>query len=520
MALKDPASFLRFLTMGAAGTQAVAQHLKGLGHDMVELERGSTSNKLWTKKIKRLRIADLVCRDCGLRVECRAKTGLAIQASETRGGQAERAWDAGMRDDDLFAFLVVDVGEDGRARAFEPHYFTAAALRESYKDGMEGERKSFKDGYEMTWIWPSKAVAAGGRVAKIDHSGQRIKIERPRAAWSQFPRGNDGAVLASKDLHFYVGERDTVPDHSLLCGVVARPTEDALACPGRWDEPEDEYGAYPRYIAIRLVGLNRDADAVEWLSELAADEREDDRLRLEAVGALASIDPGRVDVVIEWLRGDRVEWAMEAAFILTDLGGAEAEQALIETTLDTTAPSELRSAAAWGLGALDRGDRLVDLLGDGDRAVALHALVALGEPDDELIDTLADVVRDADEDAAPAAALALSRAVSGIERLAEIASGEGDAADVALCALGQLGAGSVPSSSLSASARRIVEVLWRGEGTWLRREQHRAALSLLQRQFLAVTLGGASPDDADAEYEAVEEAHAAEAQLRLEAAAD
>ena len=75
LALKPDSSFFRKIAIGAIGTRAVVDDLAAHGHQVDELERGSTDTKLWKDvKRKRVRIPDLVCRCCGLRIESRAKT--------------------------------------------------------------------------------------------------------------------------------------------------------------------------------------------------------------------------------------------------------------------------------------------------------------------------------------------------------------------------------------------------------------------------------------------------------------
>lgn len=67
---------------------------------MRELERGSTDTKLWKDvKRKRVRIPDLVCTKCGLRVESRAKTAPDLSMShspERRRGPGTSAWLTGI----------------------------------------------------------------------------------------------------------------------------------------------------------------------------------------------------------------------------------------------------------------------------------------------------------------------------------------------------------------------------------------------------------------------------------------
>lgn len=105
MSFKADTSFLRFLTMGALGTRHVIEELQAAGFRPVELERYSTSNKIWSTKIKRLRLPDLLCVRTGLRVEVRAKSKLEIKMSHAPNN-AERHWDAGLRDEDVVALVV------------------------------------------------------------------------------------------------------------------------------------------------------------------------------------------------------------------------------------------------------------------------------------------------------------------------------------------------------------------------------------------------------------------------------
>lgn len=79
---KSEASFLEKITMGAIGAQKVIELLNANGHNVIELERYSTSNKIWATKIKRLRLPDLICLKCGRRIESRAKSKLGIIMSD------------------------------------------------------------------------------------------------------------------------------------------------------------------------------------------------------------------------------------------------------------------------------------------------------------------------------------------------------------------------------------------------------------------------------------------------------
>ena len=66
---KTDESFLEKISIGAIGTQQVFSVLRQLGHQPIELERGSMNYKIWKKfKIKRIRVPDILCVDNGIRL--------------------------------------------------------------------------------------------------------------------------------------------------------------------------------------------------------------------------------------------------------------------------------------------------------------------------------------------------------------------------------------------------------------------------------------------------------------------
>ena len=90
----------------------MAQDLERFGHRVEELERGAMDTKLSKEvKRKRVRIPDLVCERCGLRVESRAKTNTELSMSHSFADQ-ERAWDFGMVAADVIAFPVCKAGKE------------------------------------------------------------------------------------------------------------------------------------------------------------------------------------------------------------------------------------------------------------------------------------------------------------------------------------------------------------------------------------------------------------------------
>ena len=105
---KTDESFLEKISIGAIGTQQVFSVLRQLGHQPIELERGSMNYKIWKKfKIKRIRVPDILCVDNGIRIESRAKTNLEISMSHSTS-DPNRGWDFGMKDNDYVALVVCE----------------------------------------------------------------------------------------------------------------------------------------------------------------------------------------------------------------------------------------------------------------------------------------------------------------------------------------------------------------------------------------------------------------------------
>ena len=112
MGFKADTSFLRFLSMGAVGVHRTMDRFRDRGFEPIELERYCGSNKIWTTKVKRLRLPDLLCVKTGMRAEVRAKTDFKIRMSDAPVNP-DRVWDAGLRDDDIVALITCFDRDDG-----------------------------------------------------------------------------------------------------------------------------------------------------------------------------------------------------------------------------------------------------------------------------------------------------------------------------------------------------------------------------------------------------------------------
>jgi hypothetical protein len=216
---KTDESFLEKISIGAVGTRRVFDDLFQQGHNPIELERGSMSFKIWkTIKIKRIRVPDILCINCGRRIESRAKTKLEISMSHSFSNQ-ERGWDYGLEDDDFVALAVcqragnkpVDWEADNLVQ-----YISVGDLRIAQRAGqtISVKPKGAQEGFEARITWPSSAASSAGTILRV--TPERL----------QYKRQADGRTITlglSKrglDLKPLVEECDVVAANQVLASVV------------------------------------------------------------------------------------------------------------------------------------------------------------------------------------------------------------------------------------------------------------------------------------------------------------
>ena len=224
---KTDESFLEKISIGAIGTKKVFNDLQKQGHRPIELERGSMSYKIWkTIKIKRIRVPDILCVQCGTRIESRAKTKLEITMSHSLSDQ-QRGWDAGMKDNDYVALVVCKkVGErpiDWQASELI-QYVPVKDLREAEQDNQVilVEPKGAQEGFERRITWPAMVASADGTIKNI--TDERV----------QFSRASDNRTISlrlvkkglSMNPLITIGER--IHGGQILASVV--PISQSFAC--------------------------------------------------------------------------------------------------------------------------------------------------------------------------------------------------------------------------------------------------------------------------------------------------
>jgi hypothetical protein len=487
MAFKQDNDFLRFITMGAAGSAAVSRHLREeYGHRTIELERYAMANKIWATKIKRLRLADLLCLNCGRRVEARAKSDLKVRMSHSH--TPGREWDAGLRDDDLCAFVP---WTDGNV-AGPPQYFTVGDMRRTTDYAKFGPPKAASEGAERDLTWPTRLATRNGVVERVDRHTGRVRL-RPFEGRRQTVYLPEGVLTI-----IYVKEGDKVRGgETLIMGCLDRPIE--LTCPGEtWRIESDlrDPDMSTRYAAVKAVGARGDTDLEADLVDIANDDDEDDRIRLEAWGSLSRLDPQRYTRYIVAYASERTSddrdamaMAMEAIFILSELGSDEAADALAMLGADETLDSEARCAAVWGLGIAGIGapDRVLPFIADENHEVALHALAGVGDVPDRLLVQVAAMLRGTDIEAASAGVLLVKQGNEGARTLLRLASEDGRAGIWAAAALGSVPEArvrAVADGALDPALERALAPMWAERQSWLGRQEADTPLCLLERQTI------------------------------------
>nr|MDT0663477.1 hypothetical protein [Micromonospora sp. DSM 115978] len=486
MGFKEDADFARFLTMGAYGAAAVKADLELRGHRIIELERYALANKVWSVKVKRLRLPDLLCVFCGRRFEAKAKSRLEIKLSHS--GTDGRAWySGGMRHDDVFAFLRVVLGGDA-PRIGRPLYVTRAGLESAIETVKDGVRKAISQGAEADVKWPVWVPSYSGALVGRDGADPACVVVQSQTGRIQKYRSG----LAWPRVHTYLDQGEQFEANSTIVAGPVPPAD--TQCPGKvWDWENDLSSAEQdsRYPAIKAARFRVAEGTHGKIPEIALNGSEDWRVRLEAVALLAAAEtrpwPRRLGLLaVDTSRP--VEQQMEAVLVLSEIPRPFAADILAEVAVETEARhQDVRAAAVWGLGLGATADpiRSLSFAADPNDLVALHSVAAL--PVDlplQVASILSEWMTGGDERQAASAATILARH-GEVGRLLEVTASGGSGALFAVRALGDL-----PREVVEAKAGRplrpeeiqVLAPIWIQHSDWLRRPQNAHGLEALANQ--------------------------------------
>ena len=398
--------------MGAVGVHRTLRRFRDLGFEPIELERYCGSNKIWTTKVKRLRLPDLLCVKTGMRVEVRAKTDLKVRMSDAPANP-ERAWDAGLRDDDIVALIACFEADDGPEPADDAVCFTVGSLRASVVRSRLGPPKSASEGAERDRTWPATVPTRDGVVLKV--TDERLVVQMNADA--ERPARRQTYNLRGKSAYVSPGETFSA-QISILAGIPPSLADLSAYLPRRYAPLEDMVSgaSVDRYAAVKALRFRNDPpnQVIPALENLISRES-DERVALEAAGSATAFGSqfGQEQLLrFIWGNDDRPDLRMEAVFILTELGRSTFTQEQLSRVSNDPrfTGDELRQAAVWALGkaGLKCYEDILAFIDDADEHVALHAISAFGaDTPMAVINRLVQYLIEGDMRRAPAASEAL-----------------------------------------------------------------------------------------------------------------
>ena len=394
MNFKADWSFLEKISMGAISSKEVIRQLNSCGHNMIELERYSTSNKIWSTKIKRLRLPDLICLNCGCRIESRAKSKLDVRMSDNEHNP-DRRWDAGLRDQDVVAFIQCTHSSDWLPGS-ETNYFETKSMRESVSWSKLGPAKSAGEGAERDRIWPSCIPKKDGIVKDIMDTDEKYQIKVEYCDGSKYTY----SLRKDKGYHVYCKTGDTFLANEVMIAGTPTQKKDMSTCSLTYDFLKDLGSSQNevRYAGVKAIGyLKKRTDLIDALKRLKSREQ-DDRIKLEIYASLIRQGEDVWDEFDSYAMSlDEPMYRLEYVLILGELSGIDkASTRLCEIALDTRIDSELRSAAAWGIEVKkDYIRELLKISSCEDDNVAAHAIAHTIESyDNSLLNQIIDSISD------------------------------------------------------------------------------------------------------------------------------
>lgn len=384
-AFKSDVSFFEKISMGASGTIAVFNNLREQGHTPIELERSSRSFKIWKDiKIKRIRVPDILCVDCGKCVECRTKTKLEISMSHSQA-DPERGWDYGLDDNDLVAFAVcnkisnapIDWQVSGPIQ-----YVSVKDLRLAQKGSRAilTQPKGAEEGFEMRIIWPIAIANAPGVVTSVtrERFQYRREIDEKIITLRLLKRGQVMTPL--------VKEGEKVVENQIIASVVPVSLNfscDKSASEGNYIELLSSTSLSKRYTATKALAFFILPQIASALIDKLSDPSEHIYVRLEAAASLARQDDIQgYDFIKRCLSDEYLQNRLEAVIVLGEIDKEASYQILIDTLLNNEQHPEIRAGAAWALGELRNKlalNALIESFTAVEESIRIEAARALGK---------------------------------------------------------------------------------------------------------------------------------------------
>lgn len=365
MNFKSDESFLEKISIGVTGARAVYDDLKKMGHNPIELERCSMSFKIWKgTKIKRIRVPDILCVNCGIKIESRAKSKLEISMSHSESDPS-RVWDIGLDDSDRVAYVVCKY-EGPRPIDFSAEetvqYALVGDMQAAYRQEktLKTKPKGAQEGSEVRIEWPSKVSSCSGVVKEIGPDSMVVTRDGDLRSIR--------VKLITKNIRLdpLVGVGDKTIKNQIIAAVI--PIVTHFECLG--DADANHYVAKlrsasltDRYASTKALSLFKDEVAYAALRERMNDPKEHIYIRLDAAASLAR--NGHQDgwaFIKNTIAENVTEARLEAVIILSEIKNEDSCDLLRKTLEDKEQHPDVRAGAAWALGELHCKDAIESLI--------------------------------------------------------------------------------------------------------------------------------------------------------------
>ena len=383
MALKTDTSFLRFLTMGAKGVRQTMSQLKDMGFKPIELERCCGSNKIWSTKIKRFRLPDLMCVNTGLRMEVRTKSNLAIKMSDAPDNP-DRAWDKGLRNDDIVTFIACSEKDGHIVVADKAMHVRIEEMRATVATTRLSAAKSASEGAERDREWATSVPRRDGEVVAV--TADKIVVRM----YAVDDKAERTQTYQLKEKTPYVSAGDRFRANTNFLSGTPRKLADLSSYLSHSYEPFKDIlsgNDVDRYAAVKSFPF-RDDDRNQVIAALENNiaREQEVRIRLEAAGSGTFFGSNIAqDTITEfiWDQNTMNELRMEAVLILTEHSNSRFSADILREIAShkSFSGNELRQAAIWGLGkhGLKSYEDVLPFIADEEENVALHAITAFDE---------------------------------------------------------------------------------------------------------------------------------------------
>ncbi|MDE0100018.1 MAG: hypothetical protein OXM87_10500 [Truepera sp.] len=317
-----------------------------------------------------------------MRTEVRAKTNLEIRMSDSPT-KPDRAWDTGLRDDDIVALITCFDTGDGPEPANDAVYFTVGALRASVDRSKLGPPKSASEGAERDLTWRATVPTRDGTVLEV--TDERLIVQMNADA--ERPARRQTYTLRGKSVYVSPGNTFTAQT-TILAGEPHELADLSAYLPRRYTPLDDLQAStdVDRYAAVKALRFREDprSQIIPALEDFIRRETEE-RVALEAAGSAAALgsELGQEQIArFVWDNDTRPELRMEAVLILGELGhNSFTREQLNRIVADARFKGdELQQAAVWELGkaGLKCYEDLLPFIDNADENLALHAIGAFG----------------------------------------------------------------------------------------------------------------------------------------------